>query len=208
MPTFEKLTKSQKLRASLHRDVMAICKETCHLVGMEMEKPAMEVVAELLYKKIKIYALDLEAFAKHAKRSTINADDVLLLARRNPSLKAHLKTTLSKQPSTSKERRRKTNASKSTTPKETVKSKAEVDPEKAAADDGEGRAAHEMEDALDIAHYRALFVNSPPPTTRTAYADHPCGFGGKLLGGFVNEFHVGDRPVHFGPRRYTCANNN
>jgi centromere protein S len=34
---------------------------------------------------------DLESFAKHARRTQINADDVLLLARRNDGLEALLK---------------------------------------------------------------------------------------------------------------------
>ncbi|KPI99307.1 Centromere protein S [Papilio xuthus] len=131
MTTFENLTKSQKLRASLHRDVQAICKETCHNLGLDITKPSMEVIAELVYKKLSIYALDLEAFAKHAKRSTINSDDVLLLVRRNPSLKAHMSGLISNQPSTSKDKRRKTNVA--TNVKETptsTKLKAGIESEK------------------------------------------------------------------------------
>jgi centromere protein S len=40
---------------------------------------------------------DLESFAKHAKRSQINTDDVLLLARRNEGLETLLKTFVEKQ---------------------------------------------------------------------------------------------------------------
>ncbi|CAK1580010.1 unnamed protein product [Parnassius mnemosyne] len=132
MSTFENLTKLQKARASLHRDVQSICKECSHLLGLEITKPAMEIIAELLYKKLSIYGLDLEAFAKHAKRSTINADDVKLLVRRNPSLKTHLNAIQSNQPSTSKDKRRKTNATSLPILKELppAQSKPEVDSDK------------------------------------------------------------------------------
>ena len=36
------------------------------------------------------YGGDLEAFAKHAKRSTVQADDVKLLVRRNKGLVSHI----------------------------------------------------------------------------------------------------------------------
>ncbi|KAJ2948943.1 hypothetical protein O0L34_g5881 [Tuta absoluta] len=90
MTSFDKLSGPQKIRAALHRDVWAISSETCHFLGLEVTKPAMEVIAELVYKKLLVYGTDLEAFAKHAKRSTINSEDVKLLARRNPSLVTHL----------------------------------------------------------------------------------------------------------------------
>ncbi|XP_049873088.1 centromere protein S-like [Pectinophora gossypiella] len=105
MTNFEKLTNPQKVRAALHRDVRAIASETCHFLGLEVTKPAMEIIAELVYKKISVYATDIEAFAKHAKRTTINAEDVKLLARRNPSLLAHLNTTAPTNPVAPKRRK-------------------------------------------------------------------------------------------------------
>ncbi|KAJ8731563.1 hypothetical protein PYW07_004727 [Mythimna separata] len=104
MTSFENLSSTQKTRASLHRDVRTIGTETCHFLGLEITKPAIEIVAELVYKKLSVYGADLEAFAKHAKRSTINAEDVKLLVRRCPSLKSHLNIVT---PSP-KEKRRKT----------------------------------------------------------------------------------------------------
>ncbi|CAH0585869.1 unnamed protein product [Chrysodeixis includens] len=111
MTSFESLSATQKNRATLHRDVQAICTETCHFLGLEITKPAMEIVAELVYKKLSVYGTDLEAFAKHAKRTTINSDDVKLLVRRCPSLKNHL-NTLVPNSNTPKDKRRKTEAGK------------------------------------------------------------------------------------------------
>ncbi|XP_063535899.1 centromere protein S-like [Cydia strobilella] len=122
MTAFENLSPSQKVRASLHRNVRGICTEALHQLGMDMTKPAMEIVAELVYKKLKIYGTDLEAFAKHAKRNTVNSEDVKLLVRRNPSLKTHLNKIQPSNPLL-KEKRRKTIATTKLTtsskPKET-----------------------------------------------------------------------------------------
>ncbi|KAL4705907.1 hypothetical protein ACJJTC_017489 [Scirpophaga incertulas] len=108
---FEALSRNQKTRAALHRDVRALCAETCHFLGLEITKSAMDIISELVYKKIDVYGQDLEAFAKHAKRSTINSDDIKLLVRRNPSLKAHLNKVAPTPNTVTKEKRRKTGAS-------------------------------------------------------------------------------------------------
>ena len=47
------------------------------------------MVAELVIYKVERIAKDLEEFAGHAKRSTINSDDVKLVARNNPKLVRH-----------------------------------------------------------------------------------------------------------------------
>lgn len=51
----------------MHRDVRTIGTETCHFLGLEITKPAVEIVAELVYKKLAVYGADLEAFAKLVK---------------------------------------------------------------------------------------------------------------------------------------------
>lgn len=46
----------------------------------------MASIAETTWGQCQQFAEDLEMFAKHAKRSTINADDVKLLTRRSQKL--------------------------------------------------------------------------------------------------------------------------
>lgn len=41
-------------------------------------------LASLVYKQAEFLAKDLELFARHARRSTIQVEDVKLCARRNP----------------------------------------------------------------------------------------------------------------------------
>ncbi|CAH2096434.1 unnamed protein product [Euphydryas editha] len=108
MTLYENLSSKQKIRASLHRDVLSICKETSHYLGLDITGPAVAVIAELVLRKVSLYGLDLEAFAKHAKRLVINQEDVKLLARRNSSLKERLNGLCKNISSASKEKKRKT----------------------------------------------------------------------------------------------------
>jgi len=63
---------------SLAKDINA----TPHYIG---------ALSEMLWGQIENVSHDLEAFAKHAGRSTINTSDVLLLARKNEGLQDVLK---------------------------------------------------------------------------------------------------------------------
>ena len=46
----------------------------------------MACIASLVGQYVEVVAKDLESFAKHAKRTTIAADDVRLCARRMPDM--------------------------------------------------------------------------------------------------------------------------
>ena len=79
-------TKEEKLKAALWYstgqavDSIAIDQDlnaTPHFIGG---------LSELVWSQIENVAHDLEAFAKHSGRSTINTKDVLLLGRRNDNL--------------------------------------------------------------------------------------------------------------------------
>lgn len=90
MSAFEDLSASQRLRAALKRDVTAVCLEST--LGLEITKPAMDLILELIYKKLSVYASDLEVFARHARRCKIQGEDVKLLVRRNKSLRSQLES--------------------------------------------------------------------------------------------------------------------
>ncbi|XP_045475402.1 centromere protein S-like [Harmonia axyridis] len=81
------MSSEQRAKHNIYSTSRKICKEVGVQLGLEYEVNALDLIAELAFKKLCYYANDLEAFQKHAKRSTINADDVKLLVRRNSSLK-------------------------------------------------------------------------------------------------------------------------
>lgn len=53
---------------------------------MQFSKQAVAAIAEITFRQCENFARDLEMFARHAKRSTVNSEDVKLLARRSNSL--------------------------------------------------------------------------------------------------------------------------
>ena len=55
-------------------------------IGVTFNPEVIANITKLAIDKIKRTAEDLEAFACHAKRTTILPDDVKLLTRRNPKL--------------------------------------------------------------------------------------------------------------------------
>lgn len=91
----EQSQRFQRLRAALELSVSDILTE----VGAEHEVKftgrTSATLTELVVDKVKRTAEDLEAFANHAKRTTITSDDVKLLTRRNSELNARL-TSLSR----------------------------------------------------------------------------------------------------------------
>ena len=88
-------TKNVKLKAALWHaigqtvDSIAVNQDlnaTPHFIGG---------LSEMVWSQIDNVARDLEAFAKHSGRSTINCKDVLLLGRRNEALDDVLQTQTS-----------------------------------------------------------------------------------------------------------------
>ncbi|XP_074074589.1 centromere protein S [Macrotis lagotis] len=76
----------QNLKATLHFTVGSICQEAADAKGVRFSKPTIAAISEVTFQQCEHFAKDLEMFARHAKRSTINMEDVKLLARRSSSL--------------------------------------------------------------------------------------------------------------------------
>jgi centromere protein S len=82
----------ERLKASFHFTTGKICEERAKELHLEVDKKVIACISNLGLQQLKIFSSDLESFARHAKRTTVNADDVKLLARRNPKLLTHLFT--------------------------------------------------------------------------------------------------------------------
>jgi len=92
-PAVQQLQKEeriQKLKAAIGLTVFDICSELETDLGVKYTPEAVAAISNLTEKKIERSADYLEAFAKHAKRSNITADDVKLLTRGNKNLNNHL----------------------------------------------------------------------------------------------------------------------
>ncbi|KFP70672.1 Centromere protein S, partial [Acanthisitta chloris] len=76
----------QRLRAALHYAVGGLCQEVEEDKDVRFSKQTIAAITEITFRQCETFAKDLEMFARHAKRSTINTEDVKLLARRSSSL--------------------------------------------------------------------------------------------------------------------------
>uniref|UniRef100_A0AAR2KE81 Centromere protein S n=1 Tax=Pygocentrus nattereri TaxID=42514 RepID=A0AAR2KE81_PYGNA len=76
----------QRLKAAIHYTVGRLCQQAAADHEREFSRQAIAALAEITFRQCDIFATDLEAFARHAKRQTVTADDVKLLARRSAAL--------------------------------------------------------------------------------------------------------------------------
>ncbi|KAM6434873.1 centromere protein S isoform 2-T4 [Liasis olivaceus] len=79
-------TEAQRLKAAFHYTAARLCEEVAEDKGIRFSRQAIAAVSEITFRQCEIFAKDLEMFAKHGKRSTVNVEDVKLLARRSNSL--------------------------------------------------------------------------------------------------------------------------
>ncbi|XP_049568807.1 centromere protein S isoform X4 [Orcinus orca] len=77
---------SDRLKAAVHYTVGCLCEEVASDKEMQFSKQTIAAISEVTFQQCENFAKDLEMFARHAKRSTINTEDVKLLARRSNSL--------------------------------------------------------------------------------------------------------------------------
>ncbi|NXM27956.1 CENPS protein, partial [Oxyruncus cristatus] len=76
----------QRLKAAVHYTVGCLCQEVGEDKDVQFSKQSIAAISEITFRQCETFARDLEMFARHAKRSTINTEDVKLLARRSSSL--------------------------------------------------------------------------------------------------------------------------
>ncbi|XP_006866458.1 PREDICTED: centromere protein S [Chrysochloris asiatica] len=82
----ERFSYQQRLKAAVHYTVGCLCEEVTSDKEMQFSKQTIAAISEVTFRQCENFAKDLEMFARHAKRSTINTEDVKLLARRSNSL--------------------------------------------------------------------------------------------------------------------------
>ncbi|BFZ23752.1 hypothetical protein BsWGS_26791 [Bradybaena similaris] len=94
---YNALDKEQKLKASMYHSMKQIAKEVEEEMGVPISAQVLATLSETLAHQVEVYATDLENFAKHARRTKVNVDDVKLLARRNGTLLQHLNSKVSEK---------------------------------------------------------------------------------------------------------------
>ncbi|XP_070615431.1 centromere protein S isoform X4 [Erythrolamprus reginae] len=75
-----------RLKAAFHYTVACLCEEVAEDKNIQFSRQTIAAISEITFRQCEIFAKDLEMFAKHGKRSTVNVEDVKLLARRSNSL--------------------------------------------------------------------------------------------------------------------------
>ncbi|KAJ9501539.1 MHF histone-fold complex component [Exophiala xenobiotica] len=89
-------TLQKKLRSALWFQIGKIVDEESINLGVNATPQFIGSLMELVWAQIANAAIDLESFAKHAGRTTIRTDDVMLLSRRNEGLETILRKELKK----------------------------------------------------------------------------------------------------------------
>ncbi|KIV87195.1 hypothetical protein PV11_02757 [Exophiala sideris] len=86
----------KKLRSALWFQIGKIVDEESINLGVNATPQFIGSLMELVWAQIGNAAVDLESFAKHAGRSKIQTEDVMLLTRRNEGLEMLLREELGK----------------------------------------------------------------------------------------------------------------
>ncbi|CAN9512012.1 unnamed protein product [Ophioblennius macclurei] len=80
----------QRLKAALHYTAGRMCQKIGNEHQKVFSRHVIAAIAETAFRQCDVFAQDLEAFSRHAKRSTVSAEDVKLLARRSTALFNHI----------------------------------------------------------------------------------------------------------------------
>lgn len=94
----------EQLKAAIHYAIGKKCQQLEEDDNENNESPVgpftkgfIALLSETTTETLQLFTQDVEAFARHGKRSTINTDDVKLLCRRNPGLLAALEKRFSEE---------------------------------------------------------------------------------------------------------------
>ncbi|KAL1562868.1 MHF histone-fold complex component [Salvia divinorum] len=88
----EEESASELLRDRFRLCTISIAETEAERNGMEISQPIMACVSDLAFKYAKQLARDVELFAQHAGRKSVNMEDVILSAHRNDHLSASLRS--------------------------------------------------------------------------------------------------------------------
>ncbi|EEH18432.1 hypothetical protein PABG_00995 [Paracoccidioides brasiliensis Pb03] len=81
----------ERLKSALWLAIGRIVDDETIKLGVDATPQFIGALTEMVWVQIETVGQDLEAFAKHAGRSTINISDAMLLARRNEGLESILR---------------------------------------------------------------------------------------------------------------------
>ncbi|GKV17424.1 hypothetical protein SLE2022_369920 [Rubroshorea leprosula] len=80
------------LKDRFRLSAIPIAEEEAKRNGMEISAPIVACIVDLAFKYTENLAKDLELFAQHAGRKSVNTEDVILSAHRNEHLAATLRS--------------------------------------------------------------------------------------------------------------------
>ncbi|KAK2808628.1 hypothetical protein FQN50_004491 [Emmonsiellopsis sp. PD_5] len=90
-PDSDAVALEERLKSALWLAIGRIVDDETIKLGVDATPQFIGALTEMVWAQIETVGQDLEAFAKHAGRSTINVSDVMLLARRNEGLESILR---------------------------------------------------------------------------------------------------------------------
>ncbi|CAG5123462.1 unnamed protein product [Candidula unifasciata] len=103
---YDTLDKDQRLKASMYLTIKQIAREVEEEMEIPVSAQVLATLSETLARQVEVYASDLEDFAKHARRTNVNTDDVKLLARRNTTLLQHWNSIIDGEKSAQQEHKK------------------------------------------------------------------------------------------------------
>ncbi|CAA0806842.1 Histone superfamily protein [Striga hermonthica] len=88
----EEESATELLRDRFRLCTISIAEAEAKQNGMEVSQPIMACISDLAFKYAQQLAKDLELFAQHAGRKSVNMEDVILSAHRNNHLSGLLRS--------------------------------------------------------------------------------------------------------------------